>query len=249
MTTAKGSAPEADAERVPKYYLVKERLRHLIDGIPTGGALPTERALSERFGTSRATVRQALQELAAEGRVIRIQGKGTFVLPPKLTIPLRLVSHTDTMRGRDMAPGSRVLEVEVVPASEEAAGGLELTVGDPVVRITRLRLGDGDPMAIETVHLSAARFPHIEERIHDWTSLYSLLADAYDVELAGAEQTIETAIASPSEARVLGTDSGAPLLLMTRRSWSVDSAPVEYTESLYRGDRYRFVTTLRPPRD
>lgn len=246
--TAKLPDPRTETGRIPKYYRVKQQLREHLDGSAAGEALPTERALSEAFGAARATVRQALQELAAEGRVVRIQGKGTFVLPPKLTIPLELVSHTEAMRSRDLVPGSRVLELASIPASEELARALEVPLGSDVVKIARLRLADGEPMAIETVHVPADRFTRIEERIHDWTSLYHLLTRGYDVELAAAEQTIETAVASPSEARILGTDSGAPLLLMTRRSWSTDSRPVEYTESLYRGDRYRFVTTMQPPR-
>lgn len=234
-------------ERVPKYYRVKERLRETIDAAEPGSPLPTERALSERFSTSRATVRQALQELAAEGRVVRIQGKGTFVLPPKVTVPLQLTSHTEAMRRRDMAPASRVLEVVEVDASEDVARHLGLGVGEPVVRISRLRLGDGDPMAIENVHLVAASVPHVAERMHDWTSLYELLREGYGIVPVRATQTIESAVASPAEARLLATDTGAPLMMLTRTSFDADDTAVEYTTSLYRGDRYRFVTTLTPP--
>lgn len=234
-------------ERVPKYYRVKQRLREHIDASQPGSALPTERSLSERFATSRATVRQALQELAAEGRVVRIQGKGTFVLPPKVTVPLQLTSHTEAMRQRDMAPASRVLRVETITATDELSQHLEVAPDTPVVRISRLRLGDGVPMAIENVHLVAAKVPHIDERMHDWTSLYELLREAYGIVPVAASQTIESAIASPSEAHMLDTDTGAPLLMLTRSSWTASGERVEFTSSVYRGDRYRFVTNLQPP--
>lgn len=247
MTEAGLSSPGSPDERIPKYYRVKERLREHIDAAEPGSPLPTERSLSERFQTSRATVRQALQELAAEGRVVRIQGKGTFVLPPKITVPLQLTSHTEAMRRREMSPASRVLEVERIAATEELAGHLGVDPDEPLVRISRLRLGDGVPMAIENVHLVASRVPHIEERMQDWTSLYELLREAYDITPVAANQTIESAVASPSEARLLETDTGAPLLMLTRTSWTSDDEPVEFTSSLYRGDRYRFITTLFPP--
>lgn len=234
-------------DRVPKYYRIKERLRERIEAAEPGSPLPTERALTEQFATSRATVRQALQELAAEGRVVRVQGKGTFVLPPKVTVPLQLTSHTEAMRQRDMAPASRVLEVGTVAAAEDVAARLHVPAGTPLVRVSRLRLGDDEPMAIENVHLEAERVPRIEERLHDWTSLYELLREAYDLVPVRATQTIESAVASPAEARLLATDSGAPLLMLTRTSVDADDTPVEYTTSLYRGDRYRFVTTLVPP--
>lgn len=242
------SGPAATTpERVPKYYRVKQRLREHIDALEPGSALPTERSLSERFATSRATVRQALQELAAEGRVVRIQGKGTFVLPPKVTVPLQLTSHTEAMRQRDMTPGSRVLRVETIPATAELGQHLEVDPDTPLVRISRLRLGDGVPMALENVHLVAAQVPHIDERMHDWTSLYELLREAYGIVPVAASQTIESAIASPSEAHLLDTDTGAPLLMLTRASWTASQKRVEFTSSVYRGDRYRFVTSLQPP--
>ena len=62
-----------------------------------------------------------------------------------------------------------------------------------------------------------------------------------------AEETIETALATPQEAALLGVDTGLPLLLLSQRSLDADGVPVEWVRSVYRGDRYKFVTRLEPP--
>jgi GntR family transcriptional regulator len=238
---------DGDARTTPKYYRLKQELRQQIDDLAPGTAIEPERVLSERFAVSRTTVRQALQELAVEGRLVRIQGKGTFVAPPKVTQSLQLTSYTEDIASRGLNPASRLLEITELPTSPEVAAHMQLDVGVPIVRIERLRLADGQPMAVEAVHLEAARFADIAEAMFDWTSLYTLLHDRYGIELVEAEETIETVLASPAEARLLNTDTGSPLLLLSRTSWDPQARPVEYVRSLYRGDRYRFVTRLRRP--
>jgi GntR family transcriptional regulator len=89
-----GSPPSPQAPRIPKYYKLKELLVELTQSLPPGSPLPPERTLAERYGTSRTTVRQALAELVVEGRLQRIQGKGTFVSKPKVAQELQLVSYT-----------------------------------------------------------------------------------------------------------------------------------------------------------
>jgi GntR family transcriptional regulator len=61
-----------------------------------------------------------------------------------------------------------------------------------------------------------------------------------------AEETIETSLAGPQEAEMLGADVGMPVLMLTRHSFATDGKPVEFARAIYRGDRYKFVTTLMP---
>lgn len=150
---------DVSGARVPKYYRIKQRLLAMTEALQPGAAVPAERVLAEQFDTSRTTVRQALQELVGEGRLDRIQGKGTFVAQPKLYRTLQLTSHTEDMRAQGLSPASQVLDVGEVPADERLAGLLGVAAGEKVLRIERLRLASGEPMAIETTHLSARRFP------------------------------------------------------------------------------------------
>lgn len=240
---------EADslAARVPKYYRLKQELRQEISQLPPGSAIATERLLSGRFGVSRTTVRQALQELAVEGLLRRFQGRGTFVAPPKLTQTLQLTSYTEDIAATGRRPASRLLDVTVVPAPADVAERLELAPGEPVQRLERLRLADEEPMAVEAVHLDAGRFGGIGAAMDHGASLYRVLRETYGVALVRAEETIETVLASPAEAALLETGTGLPLLLLTRTSWDERGRPVEYVRSLYRGDRYRFVANLVRP--
>ena len=193
---------------MPKYYRLKRHLLDMTETLPPGTPVPPERTLAAEFDTSRTTVRQALQELVVEGRLERIQGKGTFVAKPKVSQALQLTSYTEDMRAQGLEPTSQLLDIGYVTADDTLAGLLDITTGGRVLRIERLRLASGEPMAIETTHLSAKRFPALRRSLVKYTSLYTALAEVYDVRLAEAEETIETSLATPREAGLLGTDVG-----------------------------------------
>lgn len=239
----------ADSPRIPKYYQVKRQLLELIETMPAGSPVPPERALAQRFSTSRTTVRQALTEMVVEGWLLRIQGKGTFVAKPKVTQVLHLTSYTQEMRSHGLHPATRILDVSYVNADERLAELLAIRPGGRVLRIERLRMANSEPMAVETAHLAARRFPGLRRQLDRYASLYEALASAYGVHLAEAEATIETVLATPEDARLLGIDVGLPLVLHSQHSFDSDGHPVEWVRSLYRGDRYKFVTRLRPPMD
>jgi GntR family transcriptional regulator len=238
-------APELGVEpRVPKYYRLKKHLVELTEALPPGSPLPPERSLAEKYGTSRTTVRQALAELVIEGRLQRIQGKGTFVAKPKVAQELQLVSYTEDMRHHGLRPETRILDIGYVTADERFARLLGIRPGGRALRIHRLRLADGEPMSIDTSLLPARRFPGLRKELPRHRSLYETLATAYDVHLAEAEETIETVLATPDDAGLLGVDVGLPLLLLSRHAFDTAGEPVEWAESLYRGDRYKFITRL-----
>jgi GntR family transcriptional regulator len=223
----------------PKYRLLREALIERIRDLPEGSALPTERELCADFGVSRATVRHALQRLESEQRIYRRQGKGTFVARRKIEQRLGLTSHTEEMRARGMVPGSKLIDVSRIPASSEVATALRLAEGTELLQIERLRLADGEPIAIEVLYLQAERFDGISAALGESGSFYQLLHSDYGVELASAEETIEAVIAGAREAGLLGCGQAAPLLLLSRLSLDTRGRPIEYVRSLYRGDRFR----------
>ncbi|MGC3002048.1 GntR family transcriptional regulator [Streptomyces sp. G35A] len=233
--------------RVPKYYRIKQRLLQMTEVRAPGAPMPAERLLAVEFRTSRTTVRKAMQELVGEGRLDRIQGKGTFVARPKVYRALQLTSYTEDMRAQGLTPASQVLDIGYMAAGEELAALLDVARDDRVLRIERLRLAGGEPMAIETTHLSARRFPGLRRNLARRTSLYATLAEVYGVRPAEADETIETSPATPREAGLLGTDVGLPMLLLSRHSRDEQGTPVEWVRSVYRGSRYRFTATLTRP--
>lgn len=242
-----GAEDQLSRQHYPKYYVVKGHLSEMLARLAPGEPLPPERALAESFATSRTTIRQALRELTIEGRLVRMQGRGTFAALPKLAQPLELTSYTEDMRRRGLSSRSQLLAVGQVGADDELARRLDVRIGARVLRIERLRMASDEPMAIETTHLVAARFPGLARRLGDSVSLYELLATEFGVHLAEAEETIETVPAPPKEAALLNTTVGYPMLLLTRHSRDRDGRPVEYVQSFYRGDRYKFVAQLQRP--
>lgn len=232
----------------PKYQNVHDALVIAIEGQPAGTAMPTERELCQTYGVSRATVRQALGQLEIEQRIFRRQGKGTFVARPKIEQRLELMSHTEGMRERGILPSSKLIDVRRIPAGLDVGNQLGLSPKAEVLRIERLRLADGDPIAIEVLFLNADRFDGITAALSDNSSLYQLLSSTYGVELASAEETIEAVIAEGREAGLLKCTPGMPLLMLSRRTLDTSGQPTEFVRSLYRGDRYRFQTGLQRPR-
>ena len=240
-------APPAPAEliRLPKYYQVKKQLLDLTASLSPGSPVPPERELAKSYGTSRTTVRQALAELVVEGRLLRMQGKGTFVAKPKVAQPLELASYTEGLREHGLHPQTKILELGYVTADEHLAALLGIRPGARTLRVHRLRLADGEPMSIDTSHLPAKRFPGLRRQLERHSSLYETLRTCYDIQLTEAEETIETVLADPHDARLLGVDPGLPLLLLSRHAIDSTGQPVEWAQSWYRGDRYKFITRLR----
>ncbi len=237
------------ATRGSKSQRLRESLVELIRTLPEGSALPTERELSERFDVARGTVRQVLQRLEIEQRIYRRQGKGTFVAPAKIEQRLGLTSHTEEMRASGFAPSSKLIDVSRIPAPNEVAAALRLNEGAEVLQIERLRLADGEAIALEVLYLNAERFDGISAALGEDVSFYQLLRSEYGVELDSAEETIEAVIAGSREARLLGCVPPAALMQLSRLTVDTRGRPVEYVRSVYRGDRFRFRQRLQRPGD
>ena len=238
-------ASEPGAAREPVYYRLKQQLLETIDAAHEGDRMPAERVLAQEFGTSRASVRLAIQELVVEGRLIREHGSGTYVARPKLTQPLQLSSYTSDARAQGFEPGTRILELTSMAAGPRVGAKLGVAPASRVVLLVRLRTADGVPMAIERTHLVSARFPHLRRHLTAEDSLYRVLRDEYGAEPIESEDTIETGVLSPDDAALLGTEVGVPALLQTRLALDADGSALEWTESTYRGDRYKLVARLR----
>jgi GntR family transcriptional regulator len=230
--------------RVPRYYAVKTELLGLVHELGQGAALPSERELADRFGVSRVTLRQAVSELVLEGRLQRKHGSGTYVAPPKLVQPLALVSYTEGMRRQGVEPGRTVTSLEQLPADETLAEDLLIEPGEPVIHIERVLLADGQRVGLESTYLSEQRFPFLVEVFDPGASLYACLQKHFAVVFGEAEERLETVLATPREALLIGTNPALPMLLLHRVTHDVDGRPVERVRSLYRGDRFSFVARL-----
>lgn len=227
-----------------KYFRIKERLLDLIEGQDPGTLIPTERTLAQRYETSRTTVRQAIAELVAEGRLDRTQGRGTYVAPPKITHVRQLTSFSEDARAQGREIRSRIVAVERVAVSPPAAEPLGVEPGSRVHRVERVRLLDAEPLAHE-VALLPASLPGLRRHLERLGSLYMVLREVYGIQIAEVQDTVETALAGPDEVRLLDIEMGTPLLVVHRLAHDPAGAAVELTRSAFRGDRSRFVARHR----
>jgi GntR family transcriptional regulator len=229
---------------VPKWAQLRDILVDLVDSeLTPDEPIPSERELGERFAVSRMTVRQAIDELVADGRLYRVAARGTFVAPPKLEVPMRVTSFSEDMRSRGMRPGSSMLGMKTAKASADVAQALGLPRDGTVHMIERLRTADDRPMAIERAQIAAHRVPGLYA--HDLLSgsLYEILEREFGLVVDGAEQQVEAGTVDGDDAELLEVPRGAPVLHLTRRSFS-GGTPIEHVRSTYRGDRFRLHAKL-----
>lgn len=229
--------------RIPKYYAVKAHVSLLIEELGEGGMLPTERDLAVRYEVSRETVRQALRELLLEGRLAR-QGRGTVVAGPKLEQPLSLASYTEGVRRQGRTPGRHLIGLEKFPCTAALAAETGVEQGEPVWHLERVLLADDDRVGLESTYVSVARVPDLDTEFDPDSSFYAYLRDRLGISFGDADERIETVLATPREALLIGTPPALPMLLLHRISRDASGQPLERVRTLFRGDRFSFTAHL-----
>lgn len=231
---------------VPLYRQLEEILkgRVLRGEWLIGRRIPTEAELIEEFGVSRTTVRDAVGELVRNGLLHKRQGRGTFVQRPPLEVPLeRLTGFAEEVLERGQVPSAILLSAELVRDHFYEAHQLRVPDGEPVLRIERVRLADGDPIAIERSFWPEAVGEILLKEDLNRAQFYPILENS-GVLLREADEQIFAVNASTPEARTLGIEPGDALLEMRRVSYGEDGSPVEFTRTRYRSDRYSYRVRL-----
>ncbi|TPW32470.1 GntR family transcriptional regulator [Martelella alba] len=229
----------------PLYLRLKRALSDAVSSgrLDSGAALPPERDLAEDAGVSRVTVRRAIEELTQEGLLMRRHGSGTFVARPveRIQQPLsRLTSFTEDMLSRGLTPHSRWLERGLYSPTTEEVMALGLSPGSRVARLTRIRLADDMPMAIERTSLPEDILANPEAVEH---SLYETLS-ARGVRPVRAIQRISAVVLKPEQTALLDLPEGAPALSVQRIAYNETGRVIEATQAHYRSDVYDLIAEL-----
>jgi GntR family transcriptional regulator len=233
---------------VPLYRRIEADLRDRIrsGALRPGGQVPTEPELMAEYGVSRATVRQALAGLLAEGALEIRRGLGTYVAAPRFEHTIGgFYSFSREIERHGLQPGTKVLDLRTLPASDAVAEALGVPAGTEVVALRRLRLAGPDPLVVETSHLPAARFPGLETVDFSRVRLYDTLMNRYGCRPTRARETFEPVLLTDDEAALLDQRRGEPALSVERVAFDQDDFPIEFCRSTVRGDRYRYSVELR----
>ncbi|MGI5128784.1 GntR family transcriptional regulator [Pseudonocardia sp. CA-107938] len=221
----------------PRYRRIEQALRVRLAAMRPDDPLPSEAQLSQEFSVSRMTARAAVTRLVEDGLAYRESGRGTFVAaPPTPRRADNLVRFSAEMRRQGRRPSSRLIHRERRPASAEETRRLRLRAGAQVVAIRRVRLADGEPVAVEDAvfpgDLDALLSAELEHR-----SLHETLVDLGRVPSTG-HATITAANADDRTAHLLQVDDGTALLVEQRAILDQDGEPLELTRSRYVAHRY-----------
>jgi GntR family transcriptional regulator len=227
--------------KLPLYAQLKEQIIDAIarGDLAPGDQIPSQRLLCERYGMSHMTVRRAISELLNEGVLYAIPGKGLYVTERKQDAELFLIGFSEDMARRGMVASSQVLAAEIVGASTVLASALGVGVGKPLVHLRRLRLADGEPMAVQGSYLPHALCPGLLEHDLERGSLFQLLREAYHLRLAHGTTVVEAALADVDQARLLGLRLPASVLVIEQLTYLDSGQAIEFVRSAYRADRYR----------
>ena len=215
---------------------VLPRLRGMALALAEGERLPPERVLAAELGVARMTIRRAIATLAREGLVRTVHGSGNVRTHDAIPLRVGLGSFATAVEALGMVPTTRLLERVTDDEPPDAVMQyLGLRRGTRTLRIRRLRLGDGVPLALERTWFPARRVPDLtDERATG--SLYEYLASRALLPDRG-EESVRADLPTEEEIRLLAMPSSRPVLRLVRRA-AVADQPIEYAEATLPADWY-----------
>jgi GntR family transcriptional regulator len=207
--------------------------------------IPRERDLCGALKVSRITLREAIGMLVHEGKLERIQGRGTFVSPRKLDQRLnKFFSFSKWAEQNGIRAEARLLRVETIECNSLIAARLAITPGERVTRIERLRLGNGEPLTLEEIWVPASLCPDLHLKDLARVPLNDILAQEYGIPAVRAIETIEPKAPDRQVRKLLHMHEEELCQFVEYTAYAQDSRIVFYNTELYRGDRIKFSIEL-----
>lgn len=210
-----------------------------------GEKLPSERELQHQLGISRATIRQALNDLASSGLIYTRSGKGTYVALLRIATSLiPRTSFSEHMRSLGHVPSTRLLEMAVEPAFGLVADYLQIPQGAQIIRIKRLRLADNIPLGIQKSHLPYDLCFELLKKDFNHASIFDSL---FELGLTphSASQVFKASLPTEEEQKLLALQAGDPVMRIDWSTFLDSGKPIEAAQQTYRGDEYQIETSGR----
>jgi GntR family transcriptional regulator len=225
---------------LPLWAQVAADLRRRLDSGAFADGFPPEHHLVEQYGVSRHTVREALRDLRAAGVVVAERGRRSFVDRSRIEQPLgALYSLFRAVEAQGLEQRSEVLGLRRT-TNAAAARQLRMPGDAPLVELSRRRLAGGAPLAVDTAWLPAELAAPLLAVDFTHTALYDELARRCGVRVEGGREQITPVVPDAGRADLLGLAPGSAAFFVRRLGCS-GGRPVEWRESVVRGDRFAFV--------
>ncbi|TDX45422.1 GntR family transcriptional regulator [Orenia marismortui] len=229
----------------PLYMLVKEKIDEKIEqgDYKPGDRLPSESKLSESFGVSRATLREALRVLEKEGKVNRQQGIGTFITEKAALFKSgieELNSITKTIESMGLKAGTIELELEFKNEASNLAKEFDLSTEEKLAILHRTRTANGEAVAYCKDYLPYKLLAKDFSKDKITTSLFEFLQNEVNIYITYAVADIIPVIADDFLADKLELKVGDPILLLKQMHYDDRDNPVLYSKNYFRSDKFEF---------
>lgn len=230
-------------EEVRKHFRLADLLQEEISHLAPHEPFPGERALAERYGTSRVTIRQALALLQDDGQIYTVHGAGSFVAPPRILKQMKLNSFTDEMKSRGIKATTTLISTALIKNDNQAPDDFAV-ISEPSFRIERLRLAGSEPLSWEITYIHQSVAPNLLDQ--DLTgSLYSILASQYGQEIKSADEHLTPVVLNEIEADLLKMPVGSPAIKIQRTGYNLRGEEIERSISIRQGSRWHFKYSIR----
>jgi GntR family transcriptional regulator len=233
----------------PLYKEVKARLtRGLAAGDwKPGEAIPSESKLAQRFNVSIGTVRKAIDDLVADGILLRHQGRGTFVSTHTEDRTLFYFFHIVGKDGSRELPVTDLLSFRKARASAAEQDLLRLDRNASVLHIQNVLKLDGRPVVFDEITVPEALFPDLDADVFGKRegTIYGLYQARYGISVLRISERLAAAHPSARAASLLGITADTPSLTIRRVAYTYDDSPVEYRVSWVNTERHEYLSDLR----
>lgn len=234
-------------DQIENIYFTKHR--QIIEAITTAikedrlkpyDRLPSEKELCEQWQASRSTVRKAMDQLTDRGKIFRVPGKGSFVAFPKISHQAsQILSFSEKMKAQGLEVQTKLIQKEIIEPSEEIAAALKLTKPSRALKIQRLRIVKGEPMALQTAFMPANICENLMKEDLESQSLNRLFQEQCNIRLSRSDIWIEAPIITKKEQKLLGNPRVPLFLAVVGVTFDQNDKPVRFSRGVFRGDRVR----------
>lgn len=223
-----------------KHETLREKLQSKFSRLDANSRIPSARDLATTYGVSIMTIRQALAALQDEGFIYTIPGSGTYVAGEKVSKRLVFVSFSQEVADKGMKPSSKIIKAERIQITKaDLARVLQIQVGEDAYRVTRVRLADNIPLALEESYIPCENAPGLLDQDLKG-SLYEIFKNVYEKPVLRADSAVSPILLNKEQAAQLKAVVNTPSLMFQLTAYDARGRTMEHCVSIRRGDKYDF---------